>query len=355
VNLGQEQVYYVPQIEDFTAFIEHTMTASSLGLSYSWQNELLEVRERGIMDSDGNWLDPCDDYGAAAVATVLAAVLTEICICDVCSGQDMETQRPRPDPSAGCPSVVRIETGARNIVPLRTLLRAAGVTNLDTEGDFDCDPSDESPGCESYRYAGLVLQVDIHYDNTFSFDTRRVRFWYTVQRVEQVTDDRQEAPVAAFFITAQIYLDARRLHACGEPTPVFCRWPHSETAVHSQLGGERNHSHATRGRAGVGVASSSWRGCGTNPTLRAVRCRPSSRATRRCSRTRRPGRIALSTTATASASSFGRCAHRVGDWVAVPRGLHPLRPNKRLSAGGRRGRVRSADTAGQHGGGNRLA
>ena len=55
----------------------------------------------------------------------------------------------------------------------------------DTEGDFDCEDNELGPGCESYRYAGMVLQVNLHYDNTFSFDTRRVRFWYTVTRVEE--------------------------------------------------------------------------------------------------------------------------------------------------------------------------
>jgi hypothetical protein len=46
--------------------------------------------------------------------------------------------------------------GKQNIVPLRTLLRAAGIAqgNLDTFGDFEQDGM-----VESARYAGLVLQV----------------------------------------------------------------------------------------------------------------------------------------------------------------------------------------------------
>ena len=47
----------------------------------------------GIFDNEGTKLDPCDDYSTA------------------------ET----------CPPVVRLETGARNIIPLKTLLRASGI------------------------------------------------------------------------------------------------------------------------------------------------------------------------------------------------------------------------------------
>jgi hypothetical protein len=49
-----------PQIEDFTAFIDHTMTAAALNLTYSWTSE--DLLNRGIYDLDGNQLDPCDDY-----------------------------------------------------------------------------------------------------------------------------------------------------------------------------------------------------------------------------------------------------------------------------------------------------
>ena len=47
-----ETTYYVAQIESFTAFIDHTMTASRLDLSYSWPSEGLFCR--GIFDADGN-------------------------------------------------------------------------------------------------------------------------------------------------------------------------------------------------------------------------------------------------------------------------------------------------------------
>lgn len=37
-------VYYTSQPEDFTAFIDHTMTASTNGLSYSWPSQNLISR-----------------------------------------------------------------------------------------------------------------------------------------------------------------------------------------------------------------------------------------------------------------------------------------------------------------------
>ena len=98
--------------------------ASALGLSLSWPSENLIAR--GIFDADGNKIEPCDDY-----------------------------------PEGNCLPVARVETGFRDIVPLRTLLRASGISDLDTFGDVECAPDDVSPGCESARYAGLVLQVNI--------------------------------------------------------------------------------------------------------------------------------------------------------------------------------------------------
>eukprot|EP01051_Picozoa_sp_SAG22_P019807 SAG22_NODE_3774_length_1534_cov_4.422997_1_plen_393_part_00 len=116
--------YYVAQVENFTAFVDHTMTAASLGLALGWQSESMACR--GIFDGAGNRLEPCDDYAAGR-----------------------------------CPPVVADWCGParQNILPVQTLLRAAGIPDLDTFGDFSCDPDETSVECESGRYAGLVLQV----------------------------------------------------------------------------------------------------------------------------------------------------------------------------------------------------
>jgi hypothetical protein len=145
-----DTVFYTAQIETFTAFIDHTMTASRLSLSYSWPSEGLLCR--GIFDSEGNKIEPCDDYGNVE----------------------------------GCRAAnVTLETGQRNIVPLKTLLRAAGITDLDTAGDVSCESDEVSAGCESFRYSGLVLQVNIEYNNKFSFDSSQVEYKYTVDHVKE--------------------------------------------------------------------------------------------------------------------------------------------------------------------------
>ena len=53
---------------------------------------------------------------------------------------------------------------------------------------MDCGNSTVSPGCESARYSGIVLQVNIQYNNNqevFNFNTDRVQFRYTVDHVEE--------------------------------------------------------------------------------------------------------------------------------------------------------------------------
>ena len=104
------ETYYVSQIEEFTAFIEHTMTASSLGISKTWGDT--DLIAEGIFDPEGTRIEACDDY-----------------------------------PSGSCPPVVQtaMQTGQRNILPLRTLLRAAGITDLDTGGDVSCEADSVRP------------------------------------------------------------------------------------------------------------------------------------------------------------------------------------------------------------------
>ena len=60
--------------------------------------------------------------------------------------------------------------GLRDIIPLRTLLRAAGV---DSTGDlYGLDRPSYATPVESLRYAGLVMVVKIHYENTFRWEVR---------------------------------------------------------------------------------------------------------------------------------------------------------------------------------------
>jgi len=110
-------------------------------------------------------LDPCDDYASPALCA--AANVT------------LEPQR-------------------RNIVPLKTLLRAAGISYLDTEGDVSCEADEVSPGCESFRYSGMVLQVNIEYNNKWSFDPTQVEYKYTVDHVKESEFQANEMLIADF-------------------------------------------------------------------------------------------------------------------------------------------------------------
>lgn len=66
--------------------------------------------------------------------------------------------------------------------------RTGRISDLDTFGDVECEPDEVSEGCESSRYSGIVLQVNIEYNNNqevFSFNTNRVRYRYTVDHVKE--------------------------------------------------------------------------------------------------------------------------------------------------------------------------
>lgn len=66
--------------------------------------------------------------------------------------------------------------GAQDIIHLSVLLEAAGINSLDT-----VSPSNSS---RSKRYDGVVLLVFITYSNTYTYDTRKLRYQYTVKMVE---------------------------------------------------------------------------------------------------------------------------------------------------------------------------
>jgi hypothetical protein len=107
-----------------------------------------------ILDGAGNVVDPCAYYR-------------------------------RRNPSAPCPSNAQPNPNATNyisvglngvpdIISIGTLLEAAGVASLDTNG---------VPSSETLRYGGLTLVVQLTYDNTFTTDFMRARYSFKVQAI----------------------------------------------------------------------------------------------------------------------------------------------------------------------------
>jgi len=117
--------FYVAEPEWSTLLIDHSFSSASLGITRSGTQ-----MPGKIVDRKGNQLDPCDDY----------ALMGRGWACD------------RNVVQVG--HVSQGNVSGYDIVPLATLLRAAGISSLDQQAG-------SLP--ESYRYAGLVLVVTLQY------------------------------------------------------------------------------------------------------------------------------------------------------------------------------------------------
>lgn len=108
--------FFVGNTEYSTLLVDFTASSGSLGV-----NVAASGMPGKIVDQDGNSLNPCDDYAV----------------------------RGWP-----CESHVRVGVPGtrRDVMPIATLLRAAGINSLD----------DVSPAiAETHRYAGLILSVSV--------------------------------------------------------------------------------------------------------------------------------------------------------------------------------------------------
>jgi len=120
--------------------------------------------EGSLLDKKGHIMDPCDDYLGFAMG----------CPTNETSGFDVALGR------AGLP----------DIVPLATLLRAAGVTSLDLNAGLNGRDAEET-----LREAGIVLNLEISYTNFFfsgkgafalgngAIDNSKVKYSYSVSTV----------------------------------------------------------------------------------------------------------------------------------------------------------------------------
>ena len=122
---------FVADIEYFTLLIDHSMSAPLAGITRT-----VSQMEGSLLDKKGHIMDPCDDYLGFAMG----------CPTNETSGFDVALGR------AGLP----------DIVPLATLLRAAGVTSLDLNAGLNGRDAEET-----LREAGIVLNLEISYTNFF--------------------------------------------------------------------------------------------------------------------------------------------------------------------------------------------
>ena len=150
----------VADAEMFTLLIDHSMAVPSLGISRTASQMAGNIQ--GYSGQD-DYADPCAPYVAYR---------------------------------AGCPSFVAVGvSGLRDIVPLKSLLNAAGISSLDQVAGTDPTLSNET-----LRYSGLVLLVEIFYSNQFvdtgSYNTSDIRYTYRVATVRNSEFKAQGAVTA---------------------------------------------------------------------------------------------------------------------------------------------------------------
>jgi hypothetical protein len=146
---------FVADVEFFTLLIDHNMNAPQAGIHRTGAS-----MAGRLLGADGRTpLDPCAEY----------AGFPSGCPTQATAGFDIALGRP----------------GFSDIVAIGTLLRAAGIESLDSPAGLS-----GADASESYREAGLVLNLDISYTNFFldasgrstgtgSMDTGQV--FYTVR------------------------------------------------------------------------------------------------------------------------------------------------------------------------------
>ena len=128
----------VAQAERFTLLLDHALVNGRSSFTSR------HMSSGQLVDDAGKRLDPCDDY-----------------------------------PDGLCPPYVHVGVAGRyDIVPLASLLRAAGVTTLEQPSDAAADPH------ASLRHAGCVLMVHISYTNTRTASTAEFEYTVSVERVK---------------------------------------------------------------------------------------------------------------------------------------------------------------------------
>lgn len=169
-----ETYYYVSDVTTFTLLLDHTMAVPEFGVARTSKS-----MRGSLKDLDGNKVDVCAEYqpywdgfqyGTPPTTPPPAW----------CDGFHASSQAAKALYEGECVTSVGLEN-QHDRIPIKSLLHASGVQSLDHEsglaGEF---------GPESSRFAGIVLQLDIHYsnmDDPSSFDENDIGYTYTVHAV----------------------------------------------------------------------------------------------------------------------------------------------------------------------------
>jgi len=158
--------YYIAQVEDYLVKVDHSMLApdkrgTRVGFDMAdgclLKNSVERLQNSKSMCLEGS-IDPCADY----------------------------TKNGWTCPTAAGPWSVAVGANKRDdVMMLRTLLAAAGISSLDAiHGARPTATNDMT-----YRRGGMVLLLQIHYDNTwaskyvFGTDTTKYRYEYSIAYV----------------------------------------------------------------------------------------------------------------------------------------------------------------------------
>lgn len=137
--------YFIAQPELFTLWVDHTLSVPDIGLSPDTFSRSATEMEGKLVALDGTTvIDPCDPYKKLKL---------------------------------DCPPYVAVGSKGLDIVPLQSLLDAAGVS-LDDDAKLTTGNVSET-----VRYSGIVLVLSIFYTNMDTYNPFDVTYRYSVSPI----------------------------------------------------------------------------------------------------------------------------------------------------------------------------